>query len=121
MPGTVVVPSGRVTSTWSPGRTAGPPTASQTWTPGVSEVPDTTLAPAATVAPSGCATVVTRSGPGQERDLAERDRPGDGQAAGLLPPLDGGLGGPAELAVGGPGAEAERGQVPLQLRDVGSR
>ena len=97
MPGTVVVPSGMVTSTWSPRRTAGPPTVSQTWTPGVSEVPDSTLAPAWTAAPSWLRDRGDPQRTGQERDLTERDRPGDGHAAGLLPALDGRLGGPAEL------------------------
>src|SRR5215469_15236516 len=64
-PGTVVVPSGIVTSTCSPGRTAGPPTVSETVTTGVSEVPDSTAAPGAAGLPSGSAAAVTRSGPGR--------------------------------------------------------
>ena len=63
MPGTVVVPSGMVTSTGSPGWTAGPPTASETETPGVSVVPDSTAVPGAAGVPSWALAAVTRSGP----------------------------------------------------------
>src|SRR5215472_44432 len=64
-PWTVVVPPGIVTSTWSPGRTAGPPTVSETVTTGVSEVPDSSAAPGAAGLPSDSVAAVTRSGPGR--------------------------------------------------------
>src|SRR5579859_951621 len=66
VPAAVVDPSGIVTVTWSPGRTIGPPTGSETWTPAVNDVPETTLVPMAIAAPGCSGVVVTRSGPGRK-------------------------------------------------------
>src|SRR5215472_12211043 len=66
VPGTVVVPSGMVTSTGSPGWTTGPPAGSETETPGVSVVPDSTTAPGEAGVPSCAGVAETRSGPGRK-------------------------------------------------------
>src|SRR6185437_8554747 len=58
VPRTWVVPSGMVTATASPRRTAGPPGLRETETDGASEVPVSTVVPVAAGLPSGVTAVV---------------------------------------------------------------
>ncbi len=98
------------------GRTGPPTVQPDRHRRGVSDVPDSTLVPVVTGVPAAAGVVVTRSGPGRNATVAERDGAGHGLAPRHCQRSTAASRLPAERPVGRPGIEAERGQVPLQLR-----